>query len=479
MKSLFLLTLFFLARGASASVVINEIMYDVEGTDTDREWIEVYNNGSEAVDLSGYKLFEAGVNHGLVLDTGDASVPGSGYAVIVSNPAKFKTDWPSYSGVIFDSSFSLSNEGETLAIKSSDLEVSDEYTYTSAVGATGDGKSLQKVSGSWVAVTPTPGVSNSGASPQNDSSANTTSQANSESENSGGASFSTSSTTSAVSTKKITTKVDYNNLIFVGMPTLFDATTQGINGEKLIYGKYVWNFGDGVSVESKAVDSIGVSHIYYYPNDYVLTLEYYASEYLWKPDAIFQTVVKVIPASVYISNIGNAGDFFVELTNNSKYDVDISLWRIVYNGQSFVLPKNTIILKNQKVSYSPRVTNFVYSESKDFLFYNANSDLVFDYKEANTPKSQTKVSLAKSGSKTSSINTIATTVDTSGLNDGVTGDSLSARGYASLPKGYNKNLFVYGSGLFLLLSISGWGVYLLRRSKGLRREDGDFEIVDE
>ncbi|HEY4478102.1 MAG TPA: hypothetical protein VJB09_02405, partial [Candidatus Paceibacterota bacterium] len=366
------------------------------------------------------------------------------------------------------------------AIKNSDLEVSDEYSYASTTGGAGDGKSLQKVSGSWVAVAPTPGASNTSDNEQNNSNTENASQGNSAQENnSESGSGNTSSATSAVPNKKITTKVDYDSLIFAGMPAFFQATTLGINGEELIYGRYVWNFGDGASAESKVIDKTPVNHIYYYPNDYVLTLEYYSSEYLFKPDATFQATIKVVPASVYISNIGSAEDFFVELANNSKYDVDVSLWRIVYQGQSFVLPKNTVILKNQKVSYSPRVTNFVYSESKDFLLYNANSDLVFDYKETNTPKSQTKVILAKSGSKTSSINTTATTVDTSGLNNEVTGDSLSARGYASLPKGYKKNLFLYGSGLFLLLSISGWGVYLLRRSKGLRREDDDFEIVDE
>ena len=480
MKSLFLFSLFFIAQSAAASILINEIMYDLEGTDTDREWIEVYNSGAESVDLSGYKLFEAGVNHGLVLDTGDASVPGSGYVVIVTNPAKFKTDWPSYSGAIFDSSFSLSNEGETLAIKNSDLEVSDEYSYTSATGGTGDGKSLQKVSGSWVSATPTPGASNTSNNEQNNSSADNAGQENPVEQNVGESeSGNASSAASATSSKKITIKMEYNSLIFAGMPTFFKAATLGINGEELIYGKYVWNFGDGVSLESKVIDKTAVSHIYYYPNDYVLTLEYYSSEYLFKPDATFQATVKVIPTSVYISNIGSTGDFFVELTNNSKYDIDVSLWRIVHQGQSFILPKNTIILKNQKVSYSPRVTNFIYSDSKDFLLYNANSDLVFDYKEDKTPKSQTKVILAKSGSKTSSINTTATIVDTYGLNDDVTADSLSARGYASLPEGYDKNLFVYGSGLLLLLGVSGSSVYFLRRSKRSSRENDDFEIVDE
>ena len=36
-----------------AEVILSEIMYDPQNTDTNREWIELFNNGSSAVSLSG------------------------------------------------------------------------------------------------------------------------------------------------------------------------------------------------------------------------------------------------------------------------------------------------------------------------------------------------------------------------------------------------------------------------------------------
>src|SRR5258708_21866234 len=126
-----------------SALSITEIMYDPEGADTGREWIEVYNDGS-AADLSKWKFFEGGTNHGLVSAQGDATIPNGGYAVIADNPQKFLLDFPSYSGALFDSSFSLKNTRETLALKDVLLAIVASVTYDPPWGAVGDGNSLHK-----------------------------------------------------------------------------------------------------------------------------------------------------------------------------------------------------------------------------------------------------------------------------------------------------------------------------------------------
>ena len=40
-------------NAASAAIIINEFVYDDGGTD-DREYLELYNNGASAVDISGW-----------------------------------------------------------------------------------------------------------------------------------------------------------------------------------------------------------------------------------------------------------------------------------------------------------------------------------------------------------------------------------------------------------------------------------------
>jgi len=94
------------------ALVITEIMYDVPGTDTGREWIEVFNNGDSNIDPTQFKLFENSSNHVITLPeiyTNSTSYLGVGeYAVIADNPTKFIEDWPEYSGLLFDSVFKSS-----------------------------------------------------------------------------------------------------------------------------------------------------------------------------------------------------------------------------------------------------------------------------------------------------------------------------------------------------------------------------------
>lgn len=139
------------------AVVVSEIMFDTSGADTGREWIEIMNTGAASVDITGWKLLENGVNH-KITPQGGSVIPPGGYAVLVGNTGKFLADWPGYSGLLFQSSFSLKNSGETLSIKNAS---SSELTSVSYVGgsAAGDGNSLNVVNGTFVTRKPSPGAS--------------------------------------------------------------------------------------------------------------------------------------------------------------------------------------------------------------------------------------------------------------------------------------------------------------------------------
>jgi len=150
-----------------ALVVINEIMYDLEGKDEGREWIEILNIDQKTADLTGWTFYEDETNHRITLVSGAEIISPGDFAVIASDSNKFLEDYPDFSGNLFDSSFSLSNTGETIALKAGNKLI-DEVSYDSLWGAGGDGNSLQRVSSqensnnsqNWQPGLPTPGQEN-------------------------------------------------------------------------------------------------------------------------------------------------------------------------------------------------------------------------------------------------------------------------------------------------------------------------------
>lgn len=141
--------------------VITEIMYDAPGADTGHEWIEIQNTSSSAIPLTTWKLFEASTNHKITaVSGGEALAPGA-YAVIADSSEKFLADRPSFSLQLFDSTFSLSNSGETLILRDDTLRDITSATYLGTSGAAGDGNSLQResVNGKFTVRSPSPGTS--------------------------------------------------------------------------------------------------------------------------------------------------------------------------------------------------------------------------------------------------------------------------------------------------------------------------------
>ena len=156
------------------AVIFNEIMYDLPGSDTGREWIEIYNNENESVNLTGWKLYEAGTNHGFTLINGSSTLNARSFAVIADNSGDFIFDNPSFNGTLFDSSFSLSNTNETLEIRNSSLFTVQNFTYLSIWGGAGDNNSIQFNETDWCAGIPTPGMQNNCSQILNQTSQNQT-----------------------------------------------------------------------------------------------------------------------------------------------------------------------------------------------------------------------------------------------------------------------------------------------------------------
>jgi hypothetical protein len=146
------------AAGVVRDVVFNEIHYNPLSGRDDDEFIELYNRGSVARDIGGWRV--EGVSFQFPPGT---VLPAGGYLVIAADPARIRGIYGLGSGVVVDLPWSgrLSNSGERLRLLDLDGNTADQVSYRDGgewpLWADGSGSSLEKidpfsessVAGSW------------------------------------------------------------------------------------------------------------------------------------------------------------------------------------------------------------------------------------------------------------------------------------------------------------------------------------------
>jgi hypothetical protein len=449
--------------------ILNEIMYDASGADDGREWVEVYNAGSDA-DLSALKLFENETNHGITA-VGSAIVPAGGFAVIADNPDKFMIDWPDYAGLLFDSTFSLSNTGESLAIKDADGNVIDQLSYSSDLGAGGNDRSLQKNGNDLIEALPTPGeINKSSAEPPAAEDDSSPPPSDSGGLGSGGG---TTSSTKTVTPKpivpkpqKFTLKIDAPSYAISNSSFNISALVSG--GEKLTglpaqAGRYVWNFGNGEVIEAE--DSSPFDYNYQFPGSYLVTLNYYKDE---KSKPVKVTAkIKVDENPISISEILQDGS--VEIHNKATHQIDISGWILKSGFVSFTFPAETEIVAESSIIFPAKVTKFS-PANKDIDLLYPNGTNAFSSKQSSPPAElKPKVTQASIDQEPPIQREISSQSE-------VKGADLSASVLNSLPNDQSKPLFpwILGlGGIILVSSIASFFIF-----SGSAAASGSFKILD-
>jgi hypothetical protein len=119
-----------LIGSALGEVMISEIMYDPKGDEDKKEWIELYNNGNENVNLTGWKIKYGTTSRALTLYRGDFIILPDYFIILAKDGENFSNEYPAYSGSIIESTFSLSNSGKDLYLLNGLNEIVDNVTYS-------------------------------------------------------------------------------------------------------------------------------------------------------------------------------------------------------------------------------------------------------------------------------------------------------------------------------------------------------------
>ncbi len=131
--TVFLFGSFFIGQNVLAinsDIVINEIGAYPTST---HEWIEIWNRGSEPIDIKNWKFWENNTNHGFNLTTSSDSIVSAGeFAAICQDADVFWLDHPNFIGSVFDSSWiNLTESGENIGLKDETGNFVEQFSYVS------------------------------------------------------------------------------------------------------------------------------------------------------------------------------------------------------------------------------------------------------------------------------------------------------------------------------------------------------------
>ncbi len=338
----YLLTFFFFTNTSFAQVVINEVQI---APITER-FIELYNAGDLDIDLTSWyiqrKTATGSSFNSLVTKTDfeNKTIVAGGY-FLISRAALASPD-------IIKDNLTLT-EFNTLRMRNSEGEDVNEVE----MGSIPEGESYQRTSsGKWTFSIPTPGNSNSGV----------VSLGKSSSDDGGGSDDIETSEQSQLSPPvatgasswpvepQIFTRIkDAPKVAVVGADVLLEGDTLGLKKEPLKGARYLWTLGDGGTKEGQKI-----LYHYNYPGKYIVVLNTSSGMY----SSSDRVVIEAIPSEIKISSVGVEGNSFVEISNETKYELNISWWRLRAGGKIFTIPKDTIVLPENKIIFPSQYTKF-------------------------------------------------------------------------------------------------------------------------
>lgn len=327
-----LLTIFFIAIPTIvfADVRITEISWMGTTESQFSEWIEFYNDTNEAIDLAGWKLYEAGGD--TLIFTFSKSIPAKDYLLLERTTASAPDPVP---GVSDESgSFGgsgLSNSGEFLVLKDASGTIKQSLDFSGGwpAGDSESKKTMQLAENGWITALATPKAATSGIETPVD----TTSIVSS----SGG---------SAWVSPKVEPRIDLivSKSIYTDIQYEYQAKMYLDSGQ-VHNGLFVWNMGDGVTHKSTTPEVI--NHTYKYPGLYTISVAFYKTAYDKKP-TLFETTQRSVDSAKVSVRIDNQRGFI--LSNNENIPFDVSDWIVRTPEKTIQLPSLFIIAPKTSIT---------------------------------------------------------------------------------------------------------------------------------
>ena len=287
---------------------ITEILYDAEGADTGKEYIEVVHTGIEPIRVQDIRFSEHGRTHTILSGTAEQLEQGT-VALIVANPETFKEHYTTKGVLLHAGVFSLNNETSTITIGTKEGR-GHTVSYRTEDGGNGNGNAIHIDKDNRIdEQAPSPGIVRG-----------IPLQEKQEEEE-----------------QKLETKLRIlakPTPIFFAAETTFAAEYKG----EARYGK--WNFGDGTATLGRQV-----THSYAHPGRYLLSFE----EILLGEEGEIKNIQKEIQVRIPKIFAERIDETTVVVTNEHPEHIEISGWTLVAGTAQFVFPEDSHILPQNRI----------------------------------------------------------------------------------------------------------------------------------
>jgi len=372
-KTVFLIFFLFLLTPliSKAAVVINEVAWMGTVIYSGDEWVELYNDSDQQMDLTGWILETADGTPTINLS---GNILAKGYFLLE------RTDDTSVPGILADQIYTgaLGDNGEYLKLKDNNNNVIDEVNCSSE-WLTGDKttkQTMEKTATSWqTSLNPegTPKAQNSsGAVEESESTAENPTTPTSEEPT---AEPTTTTIQTTTSNQPPIADAGDDVVAFIDDEITFDGSkSYDPDGFEL---SYEWNLGEG-----GAENDIKTIHKYSYSGTYLVTLTVFDGRY-YVGDTI---TVEIYPKKITINEFlpspegKDEEEEWIELYNDSDQIADISGWQLDdedSGSKPFVFPKNTLIAPQSYLVFSRKTTGIALNNDKDKIRLLLSGGVVF------------------------------------------------------------------------------------------------------
>jgi len=342
---------------AFANIVINEIAWmgtvSKEGESAqaaaNNEWIELYNNGVEPVLLGGWKIVSEDGSPDISLN---GVIQGNGYFLLERASDDILPDIQA--DIVYPYKNALSNSGERIYLKNAAGENIDEINASSGwpAGDNATKETMQKTGdGKWITAKATPKAKNQDSGTTNQNSQNQIIEPD--------------------QSKQIKVEAGEDKIVFVGQKTIFSGKAYGFNNEEIKDARFLWNFGDGTINEGNPL-----SHIYRYLGEYIVILNASSGIYANRD----QLAIKVIAPPIKITGLKPGENGFVEISNQSDYELDISGFNFSDGKKYFYFPENSVISPQSRLLVPGSVSGINFALPSLVKFYYPDSSLIQEFK---------------------------------------------------------------------------------------------------